>query len=305
MLHRLQQYDLARPETVSLWASLLSLPTPERYPPLSLSPVRQREETFRAMLDWLHMRAARKPVLLVVEDLHWVDASTLEFLEQFLSEGRHDSILTLLTFRPEFKTPWPAVAHQTSLDLPRLTRRQVGEMVRARMRVENLPNALVDPIYERTGGVPLFVEEFTKMVQDAGMLERVGDDGLHAPALVMRDIPTSLQDLLMARLDRMGGDHTVIQLAATLGREFSHELLAAASDMDESTLLGEIDTLVQAEILYQRGRPPACRYVFKHALLVDAAYNSLVKERRHLFHRRIAEALETRFRPIPSTRSRS
>ena len=257
---------------------------------------------FAAMLEWLHTRAARKPVLFVVEDLHWVDASTLEFLGQFLAEGLHDSILTLLTFRPEFKTPWPAVAHQTSLALSRLTRRQVGEMVRARMGAEHLPNAFVDQIYERTGGVPLFVEEFTKMMQESGMLERVGDDSPHTPALAMREIPASLQDLLMARLDRMDGDREVIQLAATLGREFSHELLAAASDMDEATLLGEIDKLVQAEILYRKGRPPGCQYVFKHALLVDAAYNSLVKEKRQQFHRRIAEVLETRF---PADRRRA
>jgi serine/threonine protein kinase/CheY-like chemotaxis protein/predicted ATPase len=296
LLHRLEQYDLARPETVPIWASLLSLPTPDRYPTLSLSPVRQREETFRTMLDWLHTRAARKPVLFIVEDLHWVDASTLEFLGQFLAEGLHDSILTLLTFRPEFKTPWPAVAHQTSLALTRLTRRQVGAMVRARMKAENLPNAFVDSIYERTGGVPLFVEELTKMVHESGILMQVGDDSAQTRALLAREIPASLQDLLMARLDRMEGDREVIQLAAALGREFSHELLAAvASDMDESTLLGEIDKLVQAEILYQKGRPPRCQYIFKHALLVDAAYNSLVKDKRQQFHRRIAEVLEARF----------
>ena len=161
---------MARPETVPLWASLLSLPTPDRYPTLSLSPVRQREETFRTMLEWLHTRAARKPVLFVVEDLHWADASTLEFLGQFLAEGQHDSILTLLTFRPEFKTPWPAVAQQTSLALTRLTRRQAGEMVRARPEARHLPEALLDSIYERTGGVPLFVEEFTKMMQESGLL---------------------------------------------------------------------------------------------------------------------------------------
>ena len=173
LLHRLEQYDLARPETVPLWASLLSLPTPDRFPPLSLSPVRQREETFRTMLEWLHTRAARKPILFVVEDLHWVDASTLEFLGQFLAEGLHDSILTLLTFRPEFKTPWPAVAHQTSLALNRLTRRQVGELMRKKTE-SALPEALVDQIYDRTGGVPLFVEEFTKMVQESGAPDREG-----------------------------------------------------------------------------------------------------------------------------------
>ena len=130
LVRRLEQYELDRPETVPLWAALLSLPTTERFPPPSLPPARQREETFRAMLEWLHTRAARRPVLFVVEDLHWADASTLEFLGQFLAEGQNDSILTLLTFRPEFKTPWPAVAHQTSLALNRLTRRQVGDLMR-------------------------------------------------------------------------------------------------------------------------------------------------------------------------------
>ena len=127
MLRRVANYDLARPEIVPLWAALLSLPTPDRFPPLSLSPARQREETFRLLLEWLHVRAARGPVLFVVEDLHWVDASTLEFLGQFLGEFHHDRILTLLTFRPEFKPPWTAADQQTSLALTRLNRRQVGD----------------------------------------------------------------------------------------------------------------------------------------------------------------------------------
>ena len=140
------------------------LPTPDRFPPLSLSPARHREETFRAMREWLHTRAVRRPVLFVVEDLHWVDASTLEFLGQFLAEGLHDRILTVLTFRPEFKTPWPAVAHQTSLALNRLTRRQVGDLMR-KSAAASLPEQLIEQIYDRTGGVPLFVEEFARMVQ--------------------------------------------------------------------------------------------------------------------------------------------
>ena len=228
LLHRLEQYDLARPETVPLWASLLSLPTPDRFPPLSLSPARQREETFRAMLEWLHTRAARRPVLFVVEDLHWVDASTLEFLGQFLAEGLHDSILTLLTFRPEFQTPWPAVAHQTSLALNRLTRRQAGDLMRQKAGAA-VPEALIDQIYDRTGGVPLFVEEFTKMVQESGALDRAGEGGARAGALPAREIPASLQDLVMARLDRMEGEREVAQLGAVLGREFGHELLAAVA----------------------------------------------------------------------------
>src|SRR5205814_6247521 len=124
------EYDLARPEVVPLWASLLSLPTPDLFPPLALSPARQREETFRLMLEWLHARAARGPVLFIVEDLHWVDATTLEFLGQFLAEFVHDRILTLLTFRPEFKPPWTGVDHQSTLSLNRLTKRQVGDLMR-------------------------------------------------------------------------------------------------------------------------------------------------------------------------------
>ena len=264
------------------------------FPPLSLSPARQREETFRAMLEWLHTRAARRPVLFVVEDLHWVDASTLEFLGQFLAEGLHDRILTVLTFRPEFQTPWPAVAHQTSLALNRLTRRQVGDLMRKKAGAR-LPEALVEQIYDRTGGVPLFVEEFTKMVQESGVLDQAGEDGTRAKALLAHEIPATLQDLVMARLDRMEGDREVAQLAAALGREFSYELLAAVATVDEPTLQAELAKLVQAEILYPKGRPPRCTYIFKHALLEDALYNALVKGKRQQFHRRIAEVLEARF----------
>src|SRR5262245_49033531 len=197
MLHRLEQYGLARSETVPLWASLLSLPTTDRFPPLSLSPTRQREETFRAVLEWLHVRAARRPVLFVVEDLHWVDASTLEFLRRFLAEGLHDSILTVLTFRPEFTTPWPAVAHQTSLALNRLTRRQVGELMRHKTG-DTVPEALVDQIFARTGGVPLFVEEFAKslkerMKDEGGRMKKDGSDSsfILPPSSF---IPSTLQD---------------------------------------------------------------------------------------------------------------
>jgi class 3 adenylate cyclase/predicted ATPase len=294
LLQRLEQYGLARPQTVPLWAALLSLPTPDRFPALSLTPVRQREETFRAMLEWLHTRAARRPVLFIVEDLHWVDASTLEFLGQFLAEGLHDSILTLLTFRPEFKTPWPALAHQTSLALTRLTRRQVGALMRQKAG-DALPEAVVEQVYDRAGGVPLFVEEFTKMVQESAVLDQGGEGGTIPRALAAHEIPATLQDLVMARLDRMEQERDLAQLAAVLGREFSFELLAAVAGMDESILQAELARLVQAEILYAKGRPPQCTYIFKHALLEDALYNALVKGKRQQFHRRVAEVLEERF----------
>jgi class 3 adenylate cyclase len=288
LVHRLEQYDLAQPETVPLWASLLSLPTTDRFPDLALSPTRQREEMFRAMREWLHVRAARKPILFVVEDLHWVDASTLEFLGQFLAEGLHDSILTVLTFRPEFQTPWTAVAHQTSLALTRLTRRQVGELMQKKAG-GTLPDALVEQVYDRTGGVPLFVEEFTKMVLESVVLDQQGGDSARVKALMAREIPATLQDLVMARLDRMDRERDVAQLAAVLGRTFSFEMLAAVANTDEPTLKAELAKLVQAEILYLKGRPPRCTYIFKHALLQDALYNALVKSKRQQYHRRIAE----------------
>jgi class 3 adenylate cyclase/predicted ATPase len=290
LLHRLEQDGLARPQTVPLWASLLSLPIPERFPALTLSPVRQREETFRVLLEWLQARAARSPVLFVVEDLHWIDPSTLEFLGQFLAAGLHDCVLTVLTFRPEFKTPWPALGHQTSLALNRLTRRQVGELMR-RKAGESLPEELVEQVYGRAGGVPLFVEEYTKMVEESAP----------GQSLLGRMIPATLQDLVMARLDRIEGNRELAQLAAVLGREFSHDLLAAVAALDEPTLHAELAKLVQAEILYPKGKPPRCTYSFKHALFEDALYNGLVKSRRQQFHARIAEAMAVGFPHIVET----
>jgi serine/threonine protein kinase/predicted ATPase len=300
LVRHLGEYGLDQPNVVPLFASLLSLPSDERFPPLDLSPVREREATFRALGDWLRAYASRRPVLFIVEDLHWVDASSLEFLGQFLAEGLHDRVLTLFTFRPEFQTPWPAVAHQTSLALNRLTRRQVGDLMRLKTGGA-VTEALIDQICDRTGGVPLFVEEFTKMVQESGMLDAAREGGSRVQTLMTREIPATLQDLVMARLDRMEGDREVAQLAAVLGREFSYELLAAAASHEEPALDAELAKLVQAEILYPRGRPPRCSYIFKHALLVDALYNALVKSKRQQFHRRIAEALETCFQQTAVT----
>ncbi len=294
LLDRLEQYDLAHPDSVPLWASLLSLPVPDRFSPLSLSPIRQRDETFRAMLDWLHTRAARRPLMFVVEDLHWVDASTLEFLGKVLSECQHDRILILMTCRPEFNSPWPTAAHITSLSLNRLTRRQAEELMRMRTQGA-LSEELIDQVYSRAGGVPLFIEEFTKMIQEAVAPKGAGTGESAGGLLPSREIPITLQDLLSARLDRMEGAHDVAQFAATLGREFSYELLAAAAAVDEAKLQSDLEQLVRAEIVFQKGQPPRCTYLFKHALLEDALYNSMVKEKRQEFHRRIAETLEARF----------
>jgi class 3 adenylate cyclase/predicted ATPase/tRNA A-37 threonylcarbamoyl transferase component Bud32 len=291
LVRHLRDYDLARPDLVPLFASLLSLPADDRFPPTGLPPVREREETFRALIEWLGAYSGRQPILFVVEDLHWADASTLEFLQQFFAEGLHDRILTLMTFRPEFQPPWPTASNQTSLALTYLTQRQVADLMNKKTG-SVVPEALVGQVYARTGGVPLFVEEYTRMLQEAGTFHSV--EGLAAPPAdaLPREIPSTLQDLIMARLDRMEGDREIAQVAASLGREFSYELLDAVAAVDEVFLQEELGKLVQAEILHPKGRPPRCQYVFKHALLEEALYNSLVKEKRQDFHRRIAEVLE-------------
>ncbi len=214
LARHLDDFGLGRADLVALFAKLLFLPPDERYPAVGLTPVREREETFRAMRQWLKACSDRQPFLFVIEDLHWIDASTLEFLGQFIAEGLHDRILTVLTFRPEFTTPWPAVAHQTSLALNRLTRRQVGELMR-RETASTLPDSLVAQIYQRTGGVPLLVEEFTRIVRES----------VHAS-----DIPSTLQDLVLGRLDRMSSNREVAQVAVTLGGEFHYDILGRGGE---------------------------------------------------------------------------
>ena len=297
LVQHLDGYGLAAPEVVALFASLLSLEHVEQMPTLNLSPFRQREETLVVLREWLRRHARRQPVLFVVEDLHWADATTLEFLGQLVAEESHECLLTLLTFRPEFRAPWPAVANQTSLALVRLTRRQAGDMMRKKTGNANLHDSVIEYLYQRTAGVPLFIEEFTKVVEAAGTLTEMSDDS-RAAAYLAREVPATLHDLILARLDRMDGDLDVVQLAATLGREFSYELIAAVSTLDDTTLRAELGKLVEAEILYHKGPPQRGSYIFKHALLEDTAYNSLLKTKRQRFHQRIAEVLESQ---LPET----
>jgi len=294
LVHHLEEYDLARADVVPHFASFLSLSPDDRFPSLGLSPAREREETFRALRDWVRAYSDARPVLLILEDLHWADPSSLEFLAELIADSPNDRLLTLLTFRPEFQPPWPSPPHQTTLALTRLTRRQAAELMRKKVGGA-VPEAVIEQIYDRTGGVPLFVEEFTKMVQESGVLEAEGDSAAGLGAVLTREIPATLQDLVSARLDRLDGDPEVSQLAAILGREFGYDLILAAATVDEPTLQAELDKLVRAEILYPKGRPPRCSYVFKHALLQDALYNGLMKGKRQQFHRRLAEVLRSHF----------
>lgn len=303
LIGHLQTVNLDGDVETALLASLLSIPLGDQIPRLALSPQQQREQTIQLLFDWLKELAARQPLLFVIEDLHWIDPTTLEFLELLVDQGLNDRILTLMTFRPEFETPWKSKAHQTNLALNRLTKRQVQELMEAKMQ-RHLPANVVEQIIERTDGVPLFVEEYTQMLVESDALKPDGDSsvsGLHAA----KQIPASLQDMLMSRLDRIDCDLAVVQLAGAIGRTFSFELLRKIlSDdhgephVDERELQQQLDKLVAAELLFVQGRPPRQRYQFKHALLQDAAYHSLIKAKRQEFHGRIAETLEEAFPEI-------
>jgi predicted ATPase len=286
LAQHLEGYGLGQPECVALFAKLLFVAPDERYPTAGLTPAREREETFRALRRWLRACSERRPVLFVVEDLHWADASSLEFLGQFIGEGLHDRILTVLTCRPEFKAPWLAAAHQTTLALNRLTRRQVTEWLR-REAGEAVPETLVAQIYQRTDGLPLLVEEFTRLARESAVFELTTSECGPGAAVIARDIPATLQDLVLARLDRLSIDREVAQLAATLGCEFDYELLAAVATVNEMTLRAQLAKLVAAGILLVKGQPPQCTYFFRHALLEEALHGAMEGPKRGNFTGRL------------------
>src|SRR5262249_2821747 len=223
----LRRYDLLSPDTMALFASLLSVPPPEPAPRLHVSSERQRRQALETVLHLLLRMAAQEPVVFVVEDLHWGDASTLELLELVLDQVAFARMLTVLTFRPEFSPPWPHRAHVAHLTLSRLPRRQTEVMVQRVARSKPLPDAVLQRVAARTDGVPLFAEELTKAVLESGVLEEREDGYELRGSLSSLAIPTTLQDSLLARLDRLGGAKEVAQWGATLGREFTDQLLLA------------------------------------------------------------------------------
>jgi predicted ATPase len=295
------QYGLPLAEAVPLFASLLSLPVPADYTPLPVSPEQQKQQTLHALLTILLCIATQQPVLFVMEDLHWVDPTTLELLTLLVDQGPTARILALFTFRPDFHPPWTGRSHLTQVTLPRLPRRQAAEMTGRVARGKALPSEVVEQVVAKTDGVPLFVEELTKMVLESELLqerdERYELTGLLPPLA----IPATLHDSLMARLDRLAAVKGLAQLGATLGREFSYELLQAVAPWDEGTLQRALQQLVEAEFLYQRGVPPQATYLFKHALIQDAAYQSLLRSTHQQHHQRIAQVVEERFPELCET----
>jgi predicted ATPase len=279
-------------EVVPLLAALLGVSTGEQYPVLALTPEVQKRRTLQALVDQLVGLAAQQPVLMTFEDVHWIDPSTLELLGLVVERIQRLPVLLLITFRPEFQPPWTGQAHVTTLTMSRLGRRQGSALVAWVTGDKPLPAAIVGQIVAHTDGVPLFVEELTKTVLESGLLADAGDHYELSGPLPPLAIPTTLHDSLMARLDRLAPVKEVAQIGAVIGREFSHQLLAAVAPMSANLLDEALEQLVNSGLVFRRGTAPEATYSFKHALVQDAAYQSLLKSKRQQLHARIARALE-------------
>ena len=257
-----------------LFAALFSLPLTADYVPLTLTPEQQKQKTLHALLTMLLRIAAQQPVLLVIEDLHWVDPSTLEFLSLLVNQGPTARILALPTFRPNFSPPWAGRSHLTQVTLNRLLRRQAAEMTGWVAHGKALPPEVLEQVAAKTDGVPLFVKELTKMVLESGLLQEREECYELTGPLPPLAIPITLHDSLMARLHRLATVKALAQLGATLGREFAYALLQAVSPWDVDTLRRGLQQLGEAECLYPQGLPPQASYLFTPALIQEAAYQS-------------------------------
>jgi class 3 adenylate cyclase len=276
---------------MSLLVELLSLPGGDRFPPLDQSPPAKKQRTFLVLLRQLEGQSRTRPVLLIFEDLHWIDPSSREFLDLLLPRIDRLPVLLMATFRAEFQPPWIGLPHVTAITLNRLGRHDGASLVkRLTGNAHALPPDMIAEIVERTDGVPLFVEEMTKAVLEAG-----ADLTASVPSARL-GVPATLQASLMARLDRLGAEaKSVAQIGAAIGREFSYELAVAAGELSDGPLRDALRRLVDAGLVFQRGEPPNAEYLFKHALVRDAAYGSLLRRTRQHLHARIAAALEARF----------
>ncbi len=281
-----------------LFAALLSIPFGERYPPLALSPTQQRRRTLAALLDQFEGLARRRPILLSFEDANWADATSLELLDLTVERVRQLPVLALFTFRPEFEPPWVGLPNVGTLTLGRLDRNGVESMVARVTGGRVPPPEVMKQIVAKTDGNPLFVEELTKAVLETGILVEDGEGYRLEGPLPPLAIPETLQDSLMARLDRLAPVKEIGQIGAAIGREFSYSLLRVLVGRDETALKHGLAQLEQAGLVFRRGEPPDAIYSFKHALVRDAAYESLLKSRRQQLHGQIARALEERFADI-------
>jgi class 3 adenylate cyclase/tetratricopeptide (TPR) repeat protein len=271
-------------EAIPLIAPLLNLPASAKYPPAPIPPEQQRRRLLAMLVEWVLGAARAQPLVIVIEDLHWADASTLEVVQLLAEQGATAHLLLLCTARPEFRSQWPLRAHHTQLTLNRLSARNVREMIVQVTAHNALAGETVDTVVERTGGVPLFVEELTRAVLESSGAKLTG-----------REIPVTLHDSLMARLDRLGPAKEVIQIGAVIGSEFSYELLHAVHPVGAEELQSALRSATDAELVYVRGIAPEATYQFKHALIRDVAYEALLKSRRKELHGQVARTISDKF----------
>ena len=278
----------------ALFAAMLSLPL-DRYPAIGLEPLKQREKTIDAFVDFVAGQSRQTPLLFLFEDAHSCDASTLDVLTALVQRVAELPIFQLITHRPAFEPPWQSFGHVTQYNLNRLAKRHSVSIIEGITGGKQLPSQIVDQILEKTDGIPLFVEELTRTVLDAGFLVEKEDAYILEGPLPPFAIPSSLQDSLMAKLDRLSPLKEVAQIGASIGREFTFELLACVSPQTDRDLQKSLQELTLNEIILARGTPPDATYTFKHALVQDAAYSSLLKSRRQQLHAKIANALTEEF----------
>ena len=282
-------------EIAPFLASLLSIPFEGRYPPLEMAPSEQKDRTIAALIALFEGLTKDAPVLALLEDAHWIDPTSLEVFNRLVDRLPGLRALLVITFRPEFVPLWTGRAHVALLTINRFDRRQAVAMVDRVTGGKALPAEVLEQIVAKTDGVPLFVEELIKTVLELGLLREQNGRYLMATALTPLAIPTTLQDSLMARLDRLAPIKEIAQIGAAIGREFSYRLLEAVSPIKGVALQDALGQLVAAQLIHARGAPPEAIYVFKHALVQDTAYGSLLRGRRQRVHADLAGALEERF----------
>jgi class 3 adenylate cyclase/predicted ATPase len=282
-------------EDAALVAEMLSLPNDGRYPALEMTPEQRRQKTLEALTTQMVTLSRQKPVLMIFEDAHWADPTSLEAFGRVVDRIRTLRVLLLVTFRPEFDAPWVGRPYVTTLTINRLAEHEASAMIDRLVGNKQLSTSIRQDIIERTDGIPLFVEEMTKAVLEAGS-ETAAARAIAAVPSPTLAVPASLYASLMARLDRLGGPaKELAQIAAVIGREFSHALLASVVSQPEAGLRSALDRLIAAGLLFRRGMPPHATYLFKHALVQDAAYGTLLREPRRTLHARIAETIEKEF----------
>jgi tetratricopeptide (TPR) repeat protein len=276
-------------------ASMLSIPCEARYGAISMTPQKHKDETLRSLVDLIEAAARKQPSVMLFEDLHWADPTTLEVLNLLIDRVRGIPLLMVLTHRAEFQSRWASHGHVISLNLSKLTRAQSGAMVSKLAGGKALPGELLEQIIDKTDGVPLFLEELTKSILESGELKDAGDRYEYVGSAHTVTVPATLRDSLMARLDRLAPVKEIAQIGACFGREFSYELLAGVSTLRNEQLELALQSLVEAGLVNRRGTPPDAIYTFKHALVQDVAYDSLLKSKRQQLHAHIAQVLEKAF----------